>query len=63
MPHGGQKEYTNNETIPDRKPGCKDETGTCQFGEENKTMNCKNVNDNVCPIRDGADLRSEYIAR
>jgi len=63
VPHGGQKEYKTNETIPDRKPGCKDEAGNCHFGEENKTMNCKNVNDNVCPIRDGADMRSELIAR
>jgi len=59
VPHGGQKEYRNNKTIPDRKPGCKDETGTCQFGEENKTKNCKKV----CSIRTGADLRSELIAR
>jgi len=59
VPHGGQKEYKNNKTIPDRKPGCKDETGTCQFGEENKTKNCKKV----CSIRTGADLRSELIAR
>jgi len=63
VPHGGQKEYRNNETIPDRKPGCMDDAGNCHFGMENKTMNCKNVNDNSCPIRDGADMRSELIAR
>jgi len=59
-PHGGKVGFKNSD-IPMRQPGCKDDEGTCQFGEKIKGKECNGKN--VCSIRTGRDMYSSLIAR
>jgi len=58
VPHDGRVELPN---IPERKPGCKDDAGKCQFGDKIQTDKCKAKN--VCKVILGSDLNASVIAR
>jgi len=60
VPHDGQKEYTTSK-IPERKPGCRDKAGDCQYGKKNKIKNCKEAD--VCNVTIAADMHSYKIAK
>jgi len=57
-PHDGTVRL---ETIPVRKPGCKDKAGKCQYGKKIKTKKCKK--EDVCDVGTAADVNASVIAR